>query len=175
MNRSLLLLAVVFLSSAAFALEPISIDDIHAAQQAWGDAIVAIGTAHAQGEDARTVAAQAIETLYAYDLGPVLFKPTKAADRPFRPSADSALSYFVAGEIPEDHVFALQPWSQVRFGPQFYFIDSDSALAMGHYYFTDASSGAEAKVEFTFGYARDPDGRLRIHLHHSSLPYTPAH
>ena len=44
------------------------------------------------------------------------------------------------------------------------------ALAMGNYFFTDLS-GAETKVEYSFGYIRGPGGELRINLHHSSLPY----
>jgi hypothetical protein len=176
MNRMLVLSALLLaLAFSALAADPITPADVQAAQQAWGEAIVAIGLAHAQGGDARAEAQQALDTLYAYDLGPVLFKPTKAADQPFRPTPDAALSYFVGGSIPEDHGFALQPWSRVRFGDPDLFIDSDSAVAMGHYGFTDAQTGLETKVEYTFGYRRDADGRLRIFLHHSSLPYTPQH
>ena len=40
---------------------------------------------------------------------------------------------------------------------------------MGNYFFT-APDGTEAKVEYTFGYAVDEAGELRIQLHHSSLP-----
>ncbi len=176
MNRLFALPVLLMLAAlAGCSARPITADEIQAAQQAWGEAIVAIGLAHAQGGDARAEAQKTLDTLYAYDLGPVLFKPTKAADQPFRPTPDAALSYFVGGSIPEEHGFALQPWSGVRFGDQELFIDSDSAVAMGHYGFTDAQTGSETKVEYTFGYRRDDEGRLRIFLHHSSLPYTPAH
>ena len=168
---ALFLLAACGLSASA--AEPIAADEVRAAQQAWGEAIVAIGAAHAQGGNAQVTARQALETLYAYDLGPVLFKPTKAAELPFRDTFDEALSYFVKGVVPEDHGFALQPWSAVRFGDQTITADSDSAAAMGHYFFTDAASGAETRVEFTFGYLKDSQGRLRINVHHSSLPYQP--
>ena len=161
------------LCAAALAAEPITPDEVLAAQKAWGDAIVAIGQAHAAGGDVQTLATQSVSTLYAYGLGPVLFKPTKAADMEFRPALDQAVSYFVGGVVAEDHGFALQPWSQVRFGDQQIAIDSDSAVAMGNYFFTDAATGSETKVNFTFGYLRDPEGRLRIHVHHSSLPYAP--
>ncbi len=162
---------LIGLCAAALASGPITPDEVRAAQKAWGDAIVAIGQAHTAGGDAQTLAAQAVSTLYAYDLGPVLFKPTKASNVEFRPSLDQAVSYFVGGVVAEDHGFALQPWSQVRFGDQQITIDSDSAVAMGNYFFTDAASGAETKANFTFGYLKDPLGRLRIHVHHSSLPY----
>ena len=172
-RRRLALALLLALALPAPAADPIAPAEVRAAQQAWGDAIVAIGAAHAQGGDAPAVARQALATLYAYDLGPVLFKPTKAAALPFRDTFDEALSYFVSGAVPEDHGFALQPWSAVRFGDQTITADSDSAAAMGHYFFTDAASGAETQVEFTFGYLRDSAGRLRINLHHSSLPYQP--
>ena len=47
-----------------------------------------------------------------------------------------------------------------------------TATAMGEYYFT-ATDGTTAKVEYTFGYKRNADGKIRINLHHSSLPYSP--
>jgi hypothetical protein len=34
--------------------------------------------------------------------------------------------------------------------------------------------GNEVMVDKTFGYVRDAAGDLRIVLHHSSLPFTPA-
>jgi hypothetical protein len=175
MKTTALLAALLLLLAVPARAEPITPAEVRAAQQAWGEAIVAIGAAHAQGGDAQAAAQKTLDTLYAYDLGPVLFKPTKAAAEPFRSTRDSALSYFVGGAIPEDHGFALQPWSHVRFGDPDLFIDSDSAVAMGHYGFTDAQTGLETQVEYTFGYRRDADGRLRIFLHHSPLPYAPAH
>ena len=53
-------------------------------------------------------------------------------------------------------------------------INNDSAIAMGNYYFTDAKTGKETKVEFTFGYIIDKNGDLLINVHHSSLPYNPV-
>ena len=48
-----------------------------------------------------------------------------------------------------------------------------TAQAMGEYYFYPADGSAPAKVEYTFGYKRNDDGKMRIYLHHSSLPYNP--
>merc|ERR1711870_114188 len=45
------------------------------------------------------------------------------------------------------------------------------AIAMGNYYFTCATTGEKSKVEYTFGYKRCNDGKVRIFLHHSSVPY----
>ncbi len=147
-------------------------DALRAAQAAWGDAIVAIGAAATKGEDPRPVAAEALDRLYAFDLGPVLFKPTKAAEAPFRVERRGALSYFVGGDpgFPEDHGFALQPWTAVRFEDAAICPIHGGVLTMGHYVFTDLA-GAETRVEVSFGYLRDIHGQLRIHLHHSSLPY----
>jgi hypothetical protein len=141
-------------------------EQILAAQKAWGDGIVAIGKA----KDPRAVARQHIDTLYGYDLGPVLFKPTKARVDPFRGTKDEALSYFVGGSIPEDKGFALAPFTGVRFENEAITIDCDSALAMGHYYFTPAE-GQDIMVEYSFGYVPDAKGNVRINLQHSSLPY----
>ena len=44
---------------------------------------------------------------------------------------------------------------------------------MGDYVFTDATSGEQVRVEYTFGYKRCEDGEVRICLHHSSVPYQP--
>ena len=51
-------------------------------------------------------------------------------------------------------------------------ITGDVAVAMGTYYFTNATDGSKAKVEYTFGYKRNADGKVRIFLHHSSVPYS---
>ena len=60
-------------------------------------------------------------------------------------------------------------WTSVRFENSDVIIDGNTALAMGNYFFT-APDGAEVKVEYTFGYILDDDGKLRIQLHHSSMP-----
>ena len=45
---------------------------------------------------------------------------------------------------------------------------------MGDYTFTDATSGDKVNVYYTFGYKRNDDGKVRIFLHHSSVPYVAA-
>lgn len=155
--------------------KPITEAEIYQAQKIWGDGIVAIGSAYQKKGDYKALAASHVDTLYAYDEGTVLFKPTKAAEQQFRLTELDAISYFVTGVVPEDHGFALQPWSAVRFENAGLFIDTDSAVAMGNYFFTDANTGKEAKVEFTFGYIRGADGKLLINVHHSAFPYQPSH
>ncbi len=177
------LIALVMFLAANFVASPIlagqsrriTVEEIFAAQQRWASAIVAIGKSYKEKQNYRALAVETVENLYGYEYGPVLFKPTKASALQFRSTREQAVSYFVTGIIHEDHGFALQPWSEVHFANDQISIDSDSAMAMGNYYFTDAATGARSKVEYTFAYFKDKKGNLRINLHHSSLPYSPVH
>ena len=148
--------------------------EIISAQKAWGDGIVSIGKAYTNEEDYKASAANLVDRLYDYEESTVLFKPTKASAKEFRLTEEEAVSYFVTGVIPEDHGFAIQPWSQVRFENADMILNCDSALTMGNYYFTDTNTGEEVKVDYTFGYRQDEDGKLYINLHHSSFPYQVA-
>ena len=164
---------IAMTATSAFAGEcgnhhKITKEEILSAQKAWGDGIVAIGAA----KDPEKAAMELIDKLYGYDIGPVLFKPTKASVVEFRDTKEEALSYFVSGKEPEDKGFALAPYTKVRFDNKGIIIDCDSALAQGNYYFTK-TDGTEIKVDYSFGYAEDKHGHLKINLHHSSLPYKP--
>ncbi|MDJ0759451.1 MAG: phosphoribosyl-AMP cyclohydrolase [Woeseiaceae bacterium] len=143
--------------------------DVENAQKAWGDAVVAIGKA---GDDAAAVAKKAAKTAYAFELGPIQFKPTLASEQPFRPDLEGTLSYFVSGndKFAEDSGFALKPWSNVRFDNHTVNMQGNIAIAMGHYYFT-GPDGSETKVEYTKGYVKTEDDRVLIFLQDSSLPY----
>ena len=149
----------------------VTLGDVEDAQQAWGEGIVAIAMAHSTGGDYVEVARNHVETLYAYGLTAVLFKPTLAAIEQFRPTFDQALSYFVASnnECSEDKGFAIKGWTNVRFENADVILEESTALAMGNYFFT-APDGDEVKVEYTIGYMVDSVGNLRIQLHHSSMP-----
>ena len=151
----------------------VTVADVEDAQHAWGEGIVAIAAAHTSGGDYVEIAREHVETLYAYDLTPVFFKPTLAVIEQFRPTFDSALSYFVASNnvCPEDKGFAIKGWTNVRFENTDVIVQETTALAMGNYYFT-SPDGDEVKVEYTFGYIVDASGNLRIQLHHSSMPAT---
>jgi hypothetical protein len=166
-------LMLCLVATAPAFREPMTEADVHAAQEAWGQAIVKIDAAHLDPDiDAAQVARSVINRLYAFKHGGVLFKPTLATDPQFRLTTEDALSYFVTGHIAEDTGFALKPWTNVSFENAAIRIVGDVALAMGNYYFTDAE-GNTIKVEYTFGYTRDDDGQMRIILQHSSLPFTP--
>jgi hypothetical protein len=154
--------------------------DVNAAQQAWCDALVKIGKVHAQGGDYEAVANQAITDLYDYDSGKVFFKPTLAhGANTFRPTKAGALSYFVGGNpaFPEDTGFALKHWVDVRYdnnaaenGIQ---IHGDIAITMGNVYLTN-EKGEHVVVDKTFAFRKCPDGKLRLIVHKSALPFDPA-
>lgn len=143
--------------------------DVQAAQAMWGDAVVAIGKA---GDKALEVAKEAAKAAYAFELGPIQFKPTLAAETPFRPDLEGALSYFVGGndKYAEDKGFALKPWSNVRFENHTVKMHGNIAITMGHYFFTGPDD-TETKVEYTKGYVKTGDGKVLIFLQDSSLPY----
>merc|ERR550514_1565467 len=134
---------------------------------------------HKDGGDYIAAAADAAGELYAYGHDNVLFKPTKAAEYQFRPTAKDAMSYFVGesnvkGGYKEDGGFAInggKGWSDVVFDNHQIELLGDTAIAMGTYYFTCATTGDKTQVEYTFGYKRNDDGKLRIFLHHSSVPF----
>jgi len=144
------------------------------AQNKWGKGIEYISKVFMEKGDYKKAAEDHIDTLYAYGISEVLFKPTLASSDQFRETKEEALSYFVGGIIAEDKGFAIKPWSKVRWGDQQIIVHGGEAIAMGNYFFTPNGSDEETKVEFTFGYMLDKKGNLRINAHHSSLPFTPA-
>ena len=150
-------------------------DGVEEAQRAWGDGIVAMASAHLEGDDYVGIARNHVETLYAYGVSPVLFKPTLAAVEQFRPTFEQALSYFVASNnaCPEDKGFAIKGWTNVRFENAGVILREMTALAMGNYFFTPADGSGEVKVEYSFAYTTDSTGELKIILHGSDLPYSP--
>merc|ERR1712070_1000517 len=164
------------------AAAAISEEAVHNSQAAWASAIKNISETYLEGGDYVAAAGDAAGQLYGYGHSQVLFKPTKALEAQFRPSAEDAMSYFVGHEAvegghAEDSGFAInggKGWSDVRFENHQSKLTGDVALAMGNYYFTCAQTGSETKVEYTFGYKKCQDGHLRIFLHHSSVPFEPA-
>jgi hypothetical protein len=155
----------------------ITSEELANARKMWGDALVAISLANDQkGLPAATqVAKSVINGAYGYNLGPVLFKPTMtSSDHTFRTTADGALSYFVGQnpKFPTDDGFALKGWREADTETKAQFIDGDVAMWMGIVTLTDKNNNI-VKVDKSWGYKKGPDGKLRIVLHHSSLPYVP--
>jgi len=170
-------------SSVPYSVPPAPITEaqVRAAQDSWAAAIVEISKVYAAKGDYVAAAGKAAGELYGYGHNNVLFKPTKARKHPFRPTANEAMSYFVGGSAvdkgyDEDAGFAInggKGWKAAKFANHQIDINGNTAIAMGEYTFTCASSDALVKVEYTFGYKQCEDGKIRIFLHHSSVPYNP--
>ncbi len=146
------------------------------AQQGWGEGIVEIGNVFSNGGDYRAAAEKHITDFYNYQEGTVLFKPTLVSEKQFRLDFAGALSYFVGGNelYPEDHGFAIKPWSHVRWENIGTKIIGNMAMAMGNYHFTMVDGGDVVKVEYSFGYTKNSEGELKIILHDSHVPYSPS-
>merc|ERR1719331_3677514 len=158
--------------------------EVLAAQDLWASKIAEISKVYAEKGDFVAAAGEAAGKLYGYGKSDVLFKPTKATKNPFRPTGEDAMSYFVGAEAMknnkfkgEDAGFAInggRGWKDVTFNNHKIDLNGPTAQAMGDYLFTDATSGDKVRVEYTFGYKRNDDGKVRIYLHHSSVPYVAA-
>ncbi len=171
-------LGLVYVEEGAQTI--ITYDEVNAAQQAWCDALVKIGKIKEEGGDYKAFANQVLSEAYNYDFGKVFFKPTLAyGDQTFRNDKKGALAYFVGGDpdYPNDKGFALTPWVKARFdnagknneGIQIY---GSIAITMGNVWVTD-KNGKEVMVDKTWVFKKGKDGKLRIIVHKSSLPFSP--
>lgn len=77
----------------------ISEAEVHELQANWAAAIKRITATYLDKGDYIAAAGEAAGELYGYEHGNVLFKPTKAAEVPFRPKGSDAMSYFVGGSV----------------------------------------------------------------------------
>ena len=153
----------------------ISETEVLAAQKAWGEALVAISTTHEQKgiKAAKSLAEKVIDGAYGYQFGPVLFKPTlTVSPQTFRTTKAGALAYFVGGDpaFPSDTGFALNGWRKVEIRNAGILLSGNTASTMGNVSITN-KSGKVTTVDKTWTYMKDDNGKLRIVLHHSSLPY----
>mmetsp|Transcript_55092 Transcript_55092/g.120532 ORF Transcript_55092/g.120532 Transcript_55092/m.120532 type:complete len:885 (+) Transcript_55092:58-2712(+) len=155
---------------ATVAGEPVTPEDLEEAQERWGKLLVQVGSGYRS-------AAEFVDTAYAYDLRPVLFKPAEATKVPFRLTRESAISFFggrknksaMKKNGTEDWGFALKPWSLVSFENDEVLTFGDQAYAMGHVCYV-GEQGGEQRLQFLAGWIRDPSGTLRMRLMHSSYP-----
>lgn len=149
--------------------------EVLAAQKAWGEALVAISTTYdTKGIKAATALAEkVIDGAYGYQFGSVLFKPTlTVAPQTFRTTRAGALAYFVGGDpkFPQDTGFALKGWRKVEMKNAGILISGGTATTMGNVMITN-KEGKVTTVDKTWQFVKDDNGKLRIMLHHSSLPY----
>ncbi|EOD13149.1 hypothetical protein EMIHUDRAFT_212893 [Emiliania huxleyi CCMP1516] len=152
----------------------ITSEDVVAAQAAWSNAITGITKVYQEGGDFVAAAGYCAGELYGYGHSNVLFKPTRATNNPFRPTGEDAMAYFVGAEAMkndkfkgEDGGFAInggQGWSEVVFRNHQIDCNGNTAIAMGDYLFTNATTGDVGRVEYTFGYKKNDDGKMRIFL-----------
>lgn len=149
--------------------------DIDEARNAWGDGIISISKTYEEKgiEEAIIVARKILQDLYAFELGPILFKPTlSGSDQTFRSNLEGALSYFVGNnsKYPMDNGFGINSWCKFESKTSDIFIDENIAIWMGWVTFTNKNSDT-IKVDKSWAYKKMPNGNLKIVLHHSSLPH----
>lgn len=149
--------------------------EVVAAQKAWCGALVDISkTNETEGQAAaKALAEKVIDSAYGYQMGAVLFKPTlTVAPQTFRTTRAGALAYFVGGDtaFPKDTGFALKGWTKCEIANAGIFIAGDSATTMGNVSITN-KDGKVTMVDKTWKFVKDDSGKLRIVVHHSSLPY----
>jgi hypothetical protein len=158
----------------------LTVEEVNAAQQAWVDALVEIGRKYEAGEDYKAFAEQVLTDAYDFDNGRVFFKPTLTmGEQTFRKTKKGALAYFVGGdpEYPNDNGFALKPWVEARYdnterGAEEVMIHGNIGIAMGNVYFKD-KEGKEIYVDKTFVFKKTDDGKVRLIVHKSALPFNP--
>jgi len=185
-SSSLILSQAAFSDSTSPRVAPLSLktsivnraiteSEVLAAQKAWGDALVAISTTYeTKGIDAaKDLAGKVIDAAYGYQFGLVLFKPTLTTGaQTFRTTRAGALAYFVGGDpaFPTDTGFALKGWRKVEIKNAGIFISGNTATTMGNVIITN-KDGSITIVDKTWQFVKDDNGKLRIILHHSSLPF----
>lgn len=171
-----LLPATVAMAQTTVVNQAVTEAEVLAAQKGWCGALLDISkTGEAQGQAAaKALAEKVIDAAYGYQMGAVLFKPTlTVAPQTFRTTRAGALAYFVGGDtaFPKDTGFALKGWTKCDITNSAIFIAGDSATTMGNVSFT-GKDGKVTTVDKTWKFVKDDAGKLRIVVHHSSLPYT---
>ncbi|WP_303476347.1 hypothetical protein [Aliiglaciecola sp. 3_MG-2023] len=149
---------------------------VHKALETWCENVVKVGEVHSQGGDAKAFSAQVLSENYDYDNGKVLFKPTLTfGEQTFRDTKEGALSYFVGGDenYPNDNGFKLKPWVKVWYSKEDFILHNDLAIVQCNVHFIGADD-SHIFVNKSFVFKLCEDGKVRIVLHQSSLPYQPA-
>ncbi|WP_310389681.1 hypothetical protein [Roseateles sp.] len=158
----------------------ITVEDVNAAQQGWCDALISIAKAHAEGGDYKAIATAVLSNVYNYDAGMVLFNPTLTfGAQNFRLDKEGAAAYFIGGnpKFPNDSGFALKPWVNCSYtnagNNAGVMIEGDIAMTMGNVTLID-DKGAQTTVDKFFAFKRGADGKLKIIVHKSALPFAPT-
>ena len=133
----------------------------------WKDGIIRIGKVYLENGDYKKSAEKFVETHYAFDSESVLFKPTFTKEVIFRNSKDKALSYFIGGNIDEDHGFALKPWEKISIDELNILEENELKISMGIFKLKPVNKKEIISVAFTFVLTENND-TLKIKVHHSS-------
>lgn len=150
-------------------------DMVKSSLQGWCDAVVAVGKCKTDGGDTSALATKILSDAYDYDNGTVLFKPTLThGEQTFRGTKEGAHAYFVGKnpKFPNDGGFLLKPWVKCWFTNEKYFLNGPLAVVQCNMHFTSAA-GDQIYVDKSFVFKACDDGKVRLALHHSSLPYKP--
>ena len=150
-------------------------NELNAAREAWGDGIIAISKAFEKTgiDEATVVANKMLDSLYGFEFGPVLFKPTLSGGKQtFRSNIEGALSYFIGNnpKYPLDSGFGIRSWREIKSETSSIFVEENVAMWMGWVTLTN-KDGDKVKVDKSWGYKKSSNGLLKIVLHHSSMPY----
>ena len=82
-------------------------------------------------------------------------------------SKNLALSYFIKGDVAEDHGFALKPWEEIKLEELNTIEEGGLTVAMGTLNFKPFDTEEMTMVAFTF-LLIDVGDSLKIKAHHSS-------
>tara|TARA_B100001094_G_C17956171_1_gene683090 strand:+ start:209 stop:802 length:594 start_codon:yes stop_codon:yes gene_type:complete len=154
--------------------------EVNQTARGWCDAVLAISDAYQKGgyEAGKAKAEAVIDTAYAFDFGPIAFKPTYAVgDETFRTTREGAIAYFV-GPDPTIDLYrdkklgftTYRHWVKCEFKNYVVQLFGNTANTMGQVILTD-SNGQTAEPEKTWTFIREMNGDVRIVLHHSSAPF----
>ena len=158
----------------------ITLNEVLAAQKGWCAGLLAINKAYQKGgyDAAKSAAVDVIDGAYAYQFGPVAFKPTYTrGESTFRQDRAGAIAYFVGPDpsikrFAKDQGFATyRNWTSCKIVDDVVQLFGQTANTMGYIEIVDAKGGV-ARPEKTWTFWKQPkDGSIRIVLHHSSLPF----
>ena len=144
-----------------------SSDQIKNFLNSWKDGVIEIVRVYLEGGDYQKCAEKFLSSHYAFDHEEVLFKPTFTREVIFRNSKDSALSYFIKGDVAEDNGFALRPWDDIKLEELNTIEENNLMVAMGILSFKPVDIDEFTMVAFTFLLVI-VDESLKIKVHHSS-------
>ena len=166
-------------SEVQFFDNQITVEEVKAAQKGWCDALLTISATYQKGGHtaAKAKASAIIDAAYAYQYGPVAFKPTYAVgETTFRPNREGALAYFVGPDPdvkqfgPKQGFATYRNWKTCTISNDTIQLIGNTANTMGTVTLTD-SNGVQGSVEKTWTFWQPTPGNLRIVLHHSSAPF----